>query len=200
MEVLAKQLFTNYELQTSSVTGFQCNKDYQARPGLSPSRRSLLESELIEKLLFYLLFLHIHRYTYMSILPNVTNIYFSLQSLSVISSWPTCTPFSPIQLRWKAPFVRIPCELVLLQFVNNIERVGARGRLKLDVRVPAIWQWLYTTDMLEKCWSNVVPWVLFERRVSEWVGEWLGKWVGEWVSEWVSNGDWTSTNPSVWWE
>ena len=42
IETLAKQLFTSNELQTSSVTGFQCNKDYEARP----SRRSLLESEL----------------------------------------------------------------------------------------------------------------------------------------------------------
>ena len=42
IETLAKQLFTSNELQTSSVTSFQCNKDYEARP----SRRSLLESEL----------------------------------------------------------------------------------------------------------------------------------------------------------
>ena len=48
IETLAKQLFTSNELQTSSVTGFQCNKYYEIRPGLSPSRRSLLESELIK--------------------------------------------------------------------------------------------------------------------------------------------------------
>ena len=47
VETLARQLFTSDELQNSSVTGFQCNKDYQARPGLSPSRRGILESELI---------------------------------------------------------------------------------------------------------------------------------------------------------
>ena len=56
IETLAKQLFTSNELQTSSVTGFQCNKEYEARPGLSPSRRSLLESEL--KLLFHVCFVH----------------------------------------------------------------------------------------------------------------------------------------------
>ncbi|KAK2568037.1 hypothetical protein P5673_007948, partial [Acropora cervicornis] len=43
------QLFTSIELQTSTVTGFQCNKDYEARPGLSPSRRSLLESMVLKK-------------------------------------------------------------------------------------------------------------------------------------------------------
>ena len=45
VEALARQLFTNDELKSSSVTGFQCNKDYEARPGLSPSRRSILESK-----------------------------------------------------------------------------------------------------------------------------------------------------------
>ncbi|XP_068756648.1 uncharacterized protein [Montipora capricornis] len=49
VETLAKQLFTSNELKTSSVTGFQCNKDYEARPGLSPSRRSLLESMVLKK-------------------------------------------------------------------------------------------------------------------------------------------------------
>ena len=44
VEALARQLFTVDELQKSSVTGFQCNKDYEARPGLSPSRRGILES------------------------------------------------------------------------------------------------------------------------------------------------------------
>ena len=44
VETLAKQLFTTDELKNSSVTGFQCNKDYESRPGLSPSRRNLLES------------------------------------------------------------------------------------------------------------------------------------------------------------
>ncbi|CAH3013865.1 unnamed protein product, partial [Porites evermanni] len=48
-EVLAKKLFTQEELQKSSVTGFQCNKDYEARPGLSPSRRNLLESIVLRK-------------------------------------------------------------------------------------------------------------------------------------------------------
>ena len=43
-ETLAKQLFTTDELKNSSVTGFQCNKDCESRPGLSPSRRNLLES------------------------------------------------------------------------------------------------------------------------------------------------------------
>ena len=47
VETLARQLFTSDELQNSSVTGFQCNKDYKSRPGLSPSRRGILESELI---------------------------------------------------------------------------------------------------------------------------------------------------------
>lgn len=49
VETLSKQLFTSNELKTSSVTGFQCNKDYEARPGLSPSRRSLLESMVLKK-------------------------------------------------------------------------------------------------------------------------------------------------------
>ena len=49
VEALARQLFSSEELQNSSVAGFQCNKDYEARPGLSPSRRSILESELIFK-------------------------------------------------------------------------------------------------------------------------------------------------------
>ena len=49
VEALARQLFSSEELQNSSVIGFQCNKDYEARPGLSPSRRSILESELIFK-------------------------------------------------------------------------------------------------------------------------------------------------------
>lgn len=44
VEALARQLYSSEELQNSSVTGFQCNKDYAARPGLSPSRRSILES------------------------------------------------------------------------------------------------------------------------------------------------------------
>ena len=35
VEALARQLFTNEELKKSSVTGFQCNKDYEARPGLN---------------------------------------------------------------------------------------------------------------------------------------------------------------------
>ena len=38
-------------------------------------------------------------------------------------------PLSHIQC-WKAQFVRTPCELALLRFVNKIERVGAGGRLK----------------------------------------------------------------------
>ena len=38
-------------------------------------------------------------------------------------------PLFPIQC-WKAQFVRAPCELALLRFVNNIERVGAGGRLE----------------------------------------------------------------------
>ena len=38
-------------------------------------------------------------------------------------------PVFPIQC-WKAQFVRTPCELALLGFVNNAERVGAGGRLK----------------------------------------------------------------------
>ena len=33
IETLAKQLFTSNELQTSSVTGFQCNKEYEASTG-----------------------------------------------------------------------------------------------------------------------------------------------------------------------
>ena len=45
-EKLATQLFTVEELFKSSVTGFQCNKDYNARPALSPRRRDLLESKL----------------------------------------------------------------------------------------------------------------------------------------------------------
>jgi len=49
VETLARQLFTSDELQNSSVTGFQCNKDYQARPGLSPSRRGILESIVLKK-------------------------------------------------------------------------------------------------------------------------------------------------------
>ena len=49
VEALARQLFSSEELQNSSIIGFQCNKDYEARPGLSPSRRSILESELIFK-------------------------------------------------------------------------------------------------------------------------------------------------------
>ena len=36
-------------------------------------------------------------------------------------------PLSPIQY-WNARFVRTPCELALLRFVDNIERVGAGGR------------------------------------------------------------------------
>ena len=52
MEAPARQLFSSEELQNSSVTGLQCNKDYEARPGLSPSRRSILESELIFKGVF----------------------------------------------------------------------------------------------------------------------------------------------------
>ena len=52
MEALARQLFSSEELQNSSVTGLQCNKDYDARPGLSPSRRRILESELIFKGVF----------------------------------------------------------------------------------------------------------------------------------------------------
>ena len=47
VEALARQLFTNEELKKSSVTGFQCNKDYEARPGFSPSRRSILESKFM---------------------------------------------------------------------------------------------------------------------------------------------------------
>ena len=31
---------------------------------------------------------------------------------------------------WKAHFVRTPCDLALLRFVDNIEWVGAGGRLK----------------------------------------------------------------------
>ncbi|XP_068690465.1 uncharacterized protein [Montipora foliosa] len=49
VEALAKKLFTPNELQSSSVTGFQCNKAYESRPGLSPSRRSLLESIVLKK-------------------------------------------------------------------------------------------------------------------------------------------------------
>ena len=56
IETLAKQLFTSNDLQTSSVTGFRFNKDYKARPGLSPSRRSPLESEL--KRWFHVSFAH----------------------------------------------------------------------------------------------------------------------------------------------
>ena len=52
VEALARQLFSSEELQNSSVTGLQCNKDYEARPGLSPSRWSILESELIFKGVF----------------------------------------------------------------------------------------------------------------------------------------------------
>ena len=46
-----------------------------------------------------------------------------------MSRWPTHTPFFPIQC-WKARFVRTPCELALLRFVDNIEWVGVGGRLK----------------------------------------------------------------------
>ena len=53
-EVLAKKLFTQEELQKSSVTGFQCNKDYEARPGLSPSRRNLLESKQQTKIIIFI--------------------------------------------------------------------------------------------------------------------------------------------------
>ncbi|XP_066027806.1 uncharacterized protein [Pocillopora verrucosa] len=49
VEALARQLFSSEELQNSSVAGFQCNKDYEARPGLSPSRWSLLESIVLRK-------------------------------------------------------------------------------------------------------------------------------------------------------
>lgn len=52
VEALARQLYSTEELQNSSVTGFQCNKDYTARPGLSPSRGSILENELIFKDVF----------------------------------------------------------------------------------------------------------------------------------------------------
>ena len=46
-----------------------------------------------------------------------------------MSRWPKHTSFSSIQC-WKARFVRTPCELALLRFVDNIEWVGAGGRLK----------------------------------------------------------------------
>ncbi|PFX13895.1 hypothetical protein AWC38_SpisGene21990 [Stylophora pistillata] len=49
VEALARQLYSSEELHNSSVTGFQCNKDYTARPGLSPSRRSILESIVLRK-------------------------------------------------------------------------------------------------------------------------------------------------------
>ena len=46
---------------------------------------------------------------------------------------------------WKAQFVRTPCDLALSRFVNNIQRVGAGGRLKQGVRVETRWQWLMAT-------------------------------------------------------
>lgn len=49
VEALARQLYSSEELHNSSVTGFQCNKDYTARPGLSPSRWSILESIVLRK-------------------------------------------------------------------------------------------------------------------------------------------------------
>ncbi|XP_044184258.1 uncharacterized protein LOC122964609 [Acropora millepora] len=49
VETLVKQLFTTNELKNSSVPGFQCNKDYESCPGLSPSRRNLLESIVLKR-------------------------------------------------------------------------------------------------------------------------------------------------------
>ncbi|XP_066028487.1 uncharacterized protein [Pocillopora verrucosa] len=49
VEAPARQLFSSEELQNSSVTGLQCNKDYEARPGLSPSRWSILEGIVLRK-------------------------------------------------------------------------------------------------------------------------------------------------------